>query len=71
MVEASEKFSTSLKSSILQDPTVTCVQKCSFIKNLLLVLEMAEFWSILERFGENVVKNLEGLKGLIKKDAFT
>jgi len=26
----------------------------SFIKNLLLVLEMA----VLERFGENVVKNL-------------
>jgi len=54
MVENSEIFSTSLKSSILQDPTVTYVQKWFFIKNLLLVLEMA----ILERFGKNIVKNL-------------
>jgi len=38
----------------IQDPTVTCVQKCFFIKNLLLVLEMA----VLEHFGEKVVKNL-------------
>jgi len=53
-MENSEFFSSSLKSSILQDPTVTYVQKCVFIKNLLLVLEMA----VLERFGENVVKNL-------------
>jgi len=47
MVENAEIFSSSLKSSILQDPIVTNVQKCSFIKNLLLVLEMA----VLERFG--------------------
>jgi len=53
-MENSEIFSTSLKSRILQDPMVTCVQKCFFIKNLLLILKMA----ILERFGENVVKNL-------------
>jgi len=58
MVENSEIFSTSLKFSILQDPTVTCVQKCVFlIKNLLFNLEMA----VLERFGENVVKNLWGI----------
>jgi len=33
---------------------VTYVQKCFFLKKILLVLEMA----VLERFGENVVKNL-------------
>jgi len=49
MVENSEIFSTSLKSIRLQDPTVTCVQKCFFIKKILLVLEMA----VLEHFGEN------------------
>jgi len=41
MVEISEIFSTSLKSSILQDPTVTCVQKWVLITNFLFVLEMA------------------------------
>jgi len=28
MVENCDIFSTSLKSNILQDPTITCVQKC-------------------------------------------
>jgi len=55
MVENSEIFSTSLKSNILQDPTIAYVQKWFFNKKyLLLVLEMA----VLERFGENVVKKL-------------
>jgi len=54
MVENFEFFSASLKSSILQDPTVTSVQNCFLIKILLLVLEMAD----LERFGKNIVKNL-------------
>jgi len=54
MVENSEIFSASLKSSILQDPTVTYVKKCFFIKKLLRVLKMA----VLEHFGENVVNNL-------------
>jgi len=60
-VENSEIFSTSLKSSILQDPTVTFVQKCFFLKNLQLVLEMA----VLEHFGENVVKNLSGFNHFV------
>jgi len=34
--------------------------KCVFFENLVLVLEMA----ILERFGENIVKELEGLTNL-------
>jgi len=55
MVENSEFFSTYLKFRKLQDPTVTCVQKCFFwIKKLLLILKMA----VLEHFGENIAKNL-------------
>jgi len=46
MVEISEIFFTSSQISLLQDPMVTCVQKCFFFKNLVLVLEMA----VLERF---------------------
>jgi len=53
MVENAEIFSTSLKSSILQNPMVTFIQK-KFIKNLLIVLEMV----VLERFGKKIVKNL-------------
>jgi len=52
MVQNSEIFSTSPKSSILQDPTFKCAQKCSFIKNLLLVLELV----VLERFDKNIIK---------------
>jgi len=45
MVKISEIFSKSSQTSLLQDPTVTCVQKC-FFQNLVFVLEMA----VLERF---------------------
>jgi len=61
-MENSEIFSTSLKSSILQDPTITNVQKYYFIKKFLLVLEMA----VLEHFGKNIVKKLLKLNNLIK-----
>jgi len=44
MVEISEIFSTSSRTSALQDPTVICVKKN--FKNLVFVLEMA----VLERF---------------------
>jgi len=56
-VKISEIFYTSSQIILLQDPTVTCVQKCFFFKNLILVLEMA----VLECFGENIVKELKGL----------
>jgi len=46
MVEISEFFSTSFQTSVFQDPTVTCIQKCFIFKNLALVLEVA----LLERF---------------------
>jgi len=32
MVEISEIFSTSFQTSLLQDPIVTCVQQCFFLK---------------------------------------
>jgi len=47
MVKKSEIFSTSSQTSLLQDPTVTCVQKSFFFQNLVLVLGMAVsecFW---------------------------
>jgi len=47
MVKFFEIFSTFSQANLLQDPIVTCVQKCYFSKNLVLVLEMA----ILEHFG--------------------
>jgi len=43
----SETFSTSFQTNVLQDPMVTCVQKCFFIKIFVFVLEMAVFGACL------------------------
>jgi len=43
MVENSEIFSTSFQTSVLQDPTITCVKKCFVFQNLVIVLDMAVF----------------------------
>jgi len=45
MVKISEIFSSSSQTSVPQDPTITCNQKCYFF--LKFVLEMAA----LEHFG--------------------
>jgi len=57
MVEISEIFSTSSQSSLLQDPTVICVQKYFFSK-IWYLSKKWQFWSVL---GENVVKELKGI----------
>jgi len=46
MVENSEIFSTSLKSNILQDPTVTCVQKCFFYQKFATYPKNGSFGGI-------------------------
>jgi len=56
-----EKNSTPFETSIVQDPTITCVQ-CLFLFlfffilfYLVLVLQKWQFWRV---FGEKIVKEL-------------
>jgi len=49
----SQIFTTYFQTSLLQDPTTTCVQIFCF-QNLVLILET----TVLEHFGEDIVKNL-------------
>jgi hypothetical protein len=55
-VEISEIFTTYSQVSILQDPTVTCVKKSFFFKNLVIVLK----WQFSSVFGENIIMEPEG-----------
>jgi len=55
-------FSTSSQTNVLQDPTITCVQKCFLLKKIILVLETA----ILECFWWKHNKKLLGFNSNFK-----
>jgi len=58
VVEISEIFSTRSQVIILQDPIVTCVQKCVFFPKFGTCSRNGNFRVF---FGENIVKELKGL----------
>jgi len=63
MVKNSEISSASSQTSLLQDPTITCVKKSFFFKNLVLVLR-ASFLAKFHQMYQNLTNQQLSLQNL-------